>query len=63
MNAIVVYLASALIDWQYVASSLFGGLIDAMPQAWQSLLMVIALVSVQWAILYFLYQRKIFIKL
>jgi len=63
MNAIVVYLASALIDWQYVASSLFGGLIDAMPQAWQSLLMVVALVSVQWAILYFLYQRKIFIKL
>ncbi|QOL27286.1 DUF5009 domain-containing protein [Thalassotalea sp. LPB0316] len=63
MNAIVVYLASALVDWQYVSQSLFGGVIGASAPSSQALLSVIALVAVQWWGLYFLYKRNIFIKL
>jgi len=61
-NAIVVYLASSLVDWEHTASSLFGGLIRVTPEQWQNLLGVLALLLVQWIPLAWLYRRKIHIR-
>jgi predicted acyltransferase len=61
-NAIVVYLASSLIDWEHTASGLFGGLIGAAPGPWQDLLGVLALLLVQWVPLAWLYHRRIHIR-
>ena len=61
-NSIIVYLGTSLIDWQYLAGSLFGGFIIALPQNWQPLLQVTVLVLIQWVFLLWLYRRKIFIK-
>ena len=62
-NAIIIYIASSLMNWQYLANSLFGGLISAAPSDWQQLLLILSLLAVQWFILLWLYQRKIFIRI
>ena len=61
-NAIIIYLASSLVKWEYLASSLFGGVIRAMPLDIQPLMSAIALLLVQWLLLYWMYKRGIFIK-
>ena len=62
-NAIIIYLASSLMNWQYFAQSLFGGVVNAAPASWQQLLSVMSLLAVQWLALLWLYQRKIFIRI
>lgn len=61
-NAIIIYLASSLVKWQYVSDSLFGGLIDVIPASMQMLTATIGLLFVQWLLLYWMYKRSIFIK-
>lgn len=61
-NAIIIYLASSLLDWEYFSLSLFGGIIDGVDDVWQPLLAVITLLAVQWALLVWMYRRGIFIK-
>ncbi|MDO6638711.1 MULTISPECIES: acyltransferase family protein [unclassified Shewanella] len=62
-NAIIIYIASSLVNWQYLANSLLGGFIRATSADWQPLLFVLSLLTVQWLILLWLYQRKIFIRI
>ncbi|MBE7215609.1 DUF5009 domain-containing protein [Shewanella benthica] len=61
-NAIIIYLASSLVNWKYTAQSLFGGVVTSFPVAAQPLIGVIALLFVQWLLLYWMYKRDIFIK-
>ena len=62
-NAILLYLLSSLFNWQYFVSSLAGGFIQASLTSMQPLLSVSLLVSIQWLVAYYLYQRKIFFKI
>lgn len=62
-NAIIIYLASSLVDWKYIAQSVFGGLVAALPQSAQALAAVISLLAVQWLVLYWMYRRKIFFRI
>ncbi len=62
MNSIVIYLSTSLMTWTYSAKSLFGGFIAAAPLAWHSLLLIVAGLFIKWLVLYWLYKRKIFIK-
>lgn len=62
-NAIIVYLGSSLIDWHFISRSLFGGVIQALPISSQSLFTVIGFISVQWLVLWYMYRRKIFIRI
>nr|WP_258405007.1 DUF5009 domain-containing protein [Shewanella psychrotolerans] len=61
-NAIIIYLASSLVKWQFVSASLFGGLIDALPGSMQMFAATIGVLTVQWLLLYWMYKRGIFIK-
>ncbi|ROQ23389.1 transmembrane glucosamine N-acetyltransferase NagX [Gallaecimonas pentaromativorans] len=61
-NAIVIYLASSLVDWRYIANSLLGQWIAALSPAAQPLAAALALLAVQWLVLAWLYRRQIFIK-
>jgi len=61
-NAIIIYLASSLVNWDYVARSIFGGLIQALPESMHLLVGTLALLTVQWLLLYWMYKRNIFIK-
>jgi predicted acyltransferase len=60
-NAVIIYLASSIVDWHYMAKSLFGGVITGLPEAWQPLIGVFALLAVQIFVLHWLYKRKILI--
>lgn len=62
-NAIIIYLGSSIVSWDYINQSLFGGIIQALPQAAQQLLTVIGFISVQWLVLWWMYRRKIFISI
>ncbi|GIU25993.1 DUF5009 domain-containing protein [Shewanella colwelliana] len=61
-NAIIIYLASSLVNWSYVARSIFGGFIQALPEPMHLLAGTLALLTVQWFLLYWMYKRNIFIK-
>lgn len=62
-NAIIIYLASSLVDWKYIAQSVFGGLVMALPESAQALAAVICLLAVQWLVLYWMYRRNIFVRI
>ena len=61
-NAIIIYLASSIVNWTYISKSLFGGAINAFPVSAQALAAVVALLLVQWLLLCWMYKRGIFIK-
>ncbi|WP_088210442.1 transmembrane glucosamine N-acetyltransferase NagX [Shewanella sp. Shew256] len=62
-NAIIIYLASSLVDWKYIAQSVFGGVIAVLPENAQHLGAVIGLLTVQWLVLYWMYRRNIFVRI
>ncbi|AAN56495.1 DUF5009 domain-containing protein [Shewanella oneidensis MR-1] len=62
-NAIIIYLASSLVDWKYIAQSVFGGVIAVLPEYAQPLGAVVSLLNVQWLVLYWMYRRKIFVRI
>ena len=60
-NSIMIYLASSLLNWEYIAKSVFGGLVEAGSESWQPLLSVFALLGVQLLVLHWMYKRKILV--
>jgi predicted acyltransferase len=63
VNAIAIYMASSLVNWTYSANSLFSGLILYNPDSWQPLLQVCALLVLQLGLLFWLFRKRIFIKI
>jgi len=61
-NSIIVYLGSSIIDWKYISKSFFGGAINIVPLGWQDVILFGGMLLLQWLVLYWLYCRKIFIK-
>ncbi len=61
-NSIIVYLGSSIINWKYISQSFFGGIIKVAPQGWHDLVLFGGMLLLQWLVLYWLYCRKIFIK-
>ncbi len=61
-NAIIIYLSTSLVKWDYISQSLFGGLIRALPEPMQLLAGTVGLLAVQWLFLLWMYKRGIFVK-
>ncbi len=62
MNSITIYMAQPIINFQFTANYLFGGLVKYFPAAWAPFLNSLTFIIVCWLFLYFLYKKKIFIK-
>ena len=62
MNSIIIYISASIVNWNYTAQSLAGGLISNLPNGWSTLFEISVVVLIQWALLFWLYRRKIFIK-
>jgi predicted acyltransferase len=63
MNSILIYMAShGVINFESTASFLFDGLIKYTPAAWHMVWLGSGILLVQLALLYFLYQKKWFLK-
>jgi len=62
MNSITIYLAQGIIDFKYSARFLFGGLYTLFPHSWQIFAGAVGYFTAAWLFLYFLYKKKLFLK-
>jgi len=62
MNSILIYMAGAFIDFAYTTDFFFSGLLSPFGDA-QRVLWWIGFVLVEWAFLYFLYKKKVFLRI
>jgi predicted acyltransferase len=62
MNPITIYLAGRIINFRSASKFLFGGFIELFPATWGPFWEGIAITAVGWVFLYFLYKKKIFLK-
>lgn len=61
MNSILIYLSGHFIKWEYTTRSLFTWLAQLIGEPYNNLALVICYVGVEWAFLYFLYKKKVFL--
>ncbi len=62
VNSITIYLAKKVLDFKYTARFVFGGLIELFPDNWSPLLSALGYTFIGWLLLYFLYRKRIFLK-
>ncbi len=62
LNSITIYLAQQFVDFHKPTGALFGGVINAVPSSLHGLIYWVCYVAVCWLLLYFLYRKKIFLK-
>jgi predicted acyltransferase len=62
LNSITIYLAQKFISFSFTADKVFGGTISLLPESMQSFAQYLAYIAVCWLFLYFLYRKKIFLK-
>ena len=60
-NAILVYLGTSLVNWEFSSMSLFGGIAAALPEAGGALVIASGVILLQWLVLRWLYKRGILI--
>ena len=63
LNPITIYLCQAgMINFESTTRFFFGGFLNTMPELWQHFIGATLYVGVSWLLLYFLYKKKIFLK-
>jgi predicted acyltransferase len=62
LNPITIYLGRRIIDFKYTAGFFFDGIAAVLPESWAKLVSGVGLTTVCWVFLYFLYKKKIFLK-
>ncbi|MBL7739946.1 MAG: DUF5009 domain-containing protein [Chitinophagaceae bacterium] len=63
MNAILIYVAAhGLVSFESTSQFLFGGLISRAPGIWHTALLWAGVAAIQFAGLYYLYKKRIFLK-
>lgn len=62
MNSVTIYLAQAFINVEYTTSQLFGGVVRLIPSLLGSVLYWAGYTLVCWLLLYFLWRKRIFLK-
>jgi predicted acyltransferase len=62
-NSILIYLAAeGMVNFAHTANFVFGGLIQGAPADWQAVGQAASVTLVQLVLLYFLYKKKLFLK-
>jgi predicted acyltransferase len=62
MNSITIYMAQRIINFGNANRFLFEGFAGLLPEQWGAVVMKAGYVAVCWLFLYFLYKKKIFLK-
>ncbi|MCO5292958.1 MAG: DUF5009 domain-containing protein [Chitinophagaceae bacterium] len=62
MNSILIYLAGEFISWNYTNEALFKWLGQLVGEQYGPVVLAATIILVQWLFLYFLYRKKIFLK-
>ena len=62
MNSIFIYMSDQLIDWEYATGGTFKWLGQLVGTPYDAVILAICFVLMQWAVLYLMYQKKIFLR-
>jgi len=62
MNSILIYISGKFINWQYTANGFFKWLGQLFGNPYDVVVMAICFVAVKWLFLYFMYKKKIFLR-
>ncbi|MSR58629.1 MAG: DUF5009 domain-containing protein [Planctomycetaceae bacterium] len=62
VNSILIYMSEKFIDFDFTANFLIGGLIQPLGPQVQKLWLAITIVAIEWGFLYFLYRKRVFLK-
>lgn len=62
MNAITIYMAQQIIDFDRASRFFVGGVASLLPGAWEAVGLRLGYVAVCWLFLYFLYKKNVFLK-
>jgi predicted acyltransferase len=62
LNPITIYMATGIVDFWHISGYFFGGLAGLAGEGWKNVILVSGMVLIEWGFLYFLYKKKIFLK-
>ena len=62
MNSILIYLSGLFIDWEYTTNGFFKWLGQLVGDPFNIVVMAICYVMIKWLFLYFMYKKKIFLR-
>jgi predicted acyltransferase len=62
MNSILIYMSGRFINWEYTTKGFFKWLGQWVDDPWNIVVMAICYVIVKWFFLYFMYRKKIFLR-
>lgn len=63
LNSLTIYLAYRFINFSYTSRLLFSGLYAPTPEPWHAVFEALGALGLVWLFLYFLYRRKLFLKI
>lgn len=62
MNSILIYISGKFIKWQYTTNGFFGWIGQLVGDPYNIVVMAVCFVLVKWIFLYYLYQKKTFLR-
>jgi len=62
MNSILIYVSEHFVDWGYTSNAFFAWLGQLAGSPYNLVVMAICFVLVKWAFLYFMYKKKVFLR-
>jgi predicted acyltransferase len=62
MNPITIYMATGIIDFWHISEYFFGGFARLAGEGWNNVILVTGMVLIEWGFLYFLFRKKIFLR-
>jgi predicted acyltransferase len=62
MNSILIYISGRFINWEYATNGFFKWLVQLSPVLIAPVVFAICYMAVKWAFMYFLYRKKVFLR-
>ena len=62
LNSITIYMAQRIIPFGSINKFFLGGLAGLCPEPWAKLILAVGYFTVNWLFLWFLYKKKVFLK-
>jgi predicted acyltransferase len=62
MNSILIYLSWRFINWDYTAKAFFTWLLQVVGKPYDAAVLAACAIIIEWLFLYFLYRKKVFLK-
>ncbi len=62
MNSILIYISAVFIDWEFTGKSFFGWFAELFGTPYDTIVIILSIMTIKWLFLNFLYKKRIFLK-